>query len=73
MLGVTITSRFEETNISLGNRNTDDGKNIFSNFYVGAHLSRNLGSDTAFKIGIDNWLDIRAAAPIVDLLKALMA
>ena len=34
-------------------------KNIFSNYYIGAHLSRNLGTDTGLKIGIDNWLDVR--------------
>ena len=59
LAGVTITSRFEETSLPIGDRNTNDEKNIFSNFYVGAHLSRNLGPDTALKIGIDNWLDIR--------------
>ena len=59
LVGVTITSRFEETSLALGNRNTNEDKNIFSNFYVGAHLSRNLGIDTGLKIGIDNWLDIR--------------
>ena len=59
LAGVTITSRFEETSLALGNRNINEEKNIFSNYYVGAHLSRNLGTDTGLKIGIDNWLDIR--------------
>ena len=59
LAGITITSRFEETSLALGNRNTNEEKNIFSNFYVGAHLSRNLGPDTGLKIGIDNWLDMR--------------
>ena len=59
LAGITITSRFEETSLALGNRNTNDEKNIFSNFYVGAHLSRNLGTDTGLKVGIDNWLDVR--------------
>ena len=59
LVGITITSRFEETNLPIGNRNTENDQNILSNFYVGAHLSRNLGSDTAFRIGIDNWLDFR--------------
>ena len=59
LAGVTITSRYEETSLSLGDRNTNEEKNILSNFYVGAHLSRNLGPNTALKIGIDNWLDIR--------------
>ena len=59
LAGVTITSRFEETSLALGNRNTNEEKNIFSNYYIGAHLSRNLGTDTGLKIGIDNWLDVR--------------
>ena len=59
LFGLTITSRFEETSLALGDRNANEEKNIFSNFYIGAHLSRNIGPDTALKIGIDNWLDIR--------------
>ena len=59
LAGLTITSRFEETSLSLGNRNTNEDKNLFSNYYIGAHLSRSLSQDTAIKIGIDNWLDIR--------------
>ena len=59
LAGLTITSRFEETSLPIGNRNTTEYKNIFSNYYIGAHLSRNLSPDTAFKVGIDNWLDIR--------------
>ena len=59
LAGLTITSRFEETNLPVGNRNTQEDKNIFSNYYIGAHLSRNLSPDTAIKVGIDNWLDIR--------------
>ena len=43
LVGVTLTGRFEETQLPIGNRNTLDDKNIFSNYYVGAHLSRNLG------------------------------
>ena len=57
--GITVTSRFEETSLQIGERNTEEEKNIFSNFYIGTHISRNFGSDTAFKIGIDNWLDFR--------------
>jgi len=62
LFGLTITSRFEETSLPLGQRNSqtsDDEQNIFSNYYIGAHLSRNLGTDTALKIGVDNWLDVR--------------
>ena len=59
LFGLTITSRFEETGLTFGERNTTETKNIFSNYYIGAHISRNLGSDTALKVGIDNWLDVR--------------
>jgi len=59
LAGVTITARFEETSLPLGERNSIDDNNLFSNYYIGAHLSRNLSPDTALKIGIDNWLDIR--------------
>ena len=59
LLGLTITSRFEETGLTFGERNTNETNNIFSNYFIGAHVSRNLGSDTALKIGIDNWLDVR--------------
>ena len=59
LAGLTITSRFEETSLPIGERNKNEDKNIFSNYYIGAHLSRSLSPDTAIKIGIDNWLDIR--------------
>ena len=61
LFGLTITSRFEETSVPLGSRNSevDNTRNLFSNYYIGAHLSRSFGPDTALKIGIDNWLDIR--------------
>ena len=59
LAGLTITSRFEETSLKLGNRNENENKNLFSNFYVGAHLSRSFSPDTAMKVGIDNWADFR--------------
>jgi hypothetical protein len=59
LVGLTITSLFEETSLPIGDRNTLEEKNIFSNYYIGMHLSRNLSPDTAIKIGVDNWLDIR--------------
>ena len=59
LAGVTITTRFEETSLAIGKRNKDESKNIFSNYYIGAHLSRSFSQDTAAKIGIDNWLDVR--------------
>lgn len=40
LLGLTITGRFEETNLPIGDRNEFEENNIFSNYYVGAHLSR---------------------------------
>jgi len=57
--GLIITGAFEETKLPFGDRNTNEQKNIFSNYYLGAHLSRNIGSDTALRIGIKNWLDIK--------------
>ena len=62
LVGVTITTRIEETKIPFGDRNTQDlegDRNLFAEYYIGAHVSKNLGPDTALKIGIDNWLDVR--------------
>ena len=63
LLGVTFTGRFEETRFGLGDRNTAETKNIFSNYYVGVHLSRNLSPDTAVRVGIDNWIDVKTCGP----------
>jgi len=59
LVGITMTARFEETSLNLGERNSNNKRNLFSNYYVGFHLSRNIGPDTAAKIGIDNWIDVR--------------
>lgn len=60
-LGLTITSSFEETKLQLGSRNTgsDTTRNLFSNYYVGFHLSRALGSDTSIRTGVKNWIDVK--------------
>ena len=62
LVGVTVTTRIEETKLPFGERNTqglETDKNLLDDYYIGAHISRNLGLDTAIKLGIDNWLDIR--------------
>lgn len=64
-LGLTITGMFEETGIQLGDRNNHADENprgLFSNYYVGMHLSKSLGPDTSARIGIKNWIDIRDEA-----------
>lgn len=59
--GLTITSSFEETKLQLGGRNTgsDTSRNLFSNYYIGLHLSRALGPDTSIRGGVKNWIDIK--------------
>ena len=62
LVGLTITGMFEEAGIPFGSRNnnkSDNPRGLFSNFYVGMHLSRNIGIDTAARIGIKNWIDVR--------------
>ncbi len=60
-LGLTITSSFEETKLQLGSRNTggDTSNNLFSNYYVGLHLSRALSPDTSIRGGVKNWIDVK--------------
>jgi len=60
-LGLTITSSFEETKLKLGGRNTgaDSARNLFSNYFVGFHLSRALGPDTSIRTGVKNWIDVK--------------
>jgi len=64
LLGFTLTHVSSETDIRLGNRNRNEKNSnpFFQDYYVGASLSRNLGPDTALKIGIKNWLDVREEA-----------
>ena len=60
--GLTITGMLEETGIQLGNRNNYEDENprgLFTNYYVGMHLSKNLGTDTSARVGIKNWIDVR--------------
>ena len=62
LVGVTVTTRIEETKIPFGERNTQDletDKNLLDEYYVGVHVSRNLSPDTAIKFGIDNWIDVK--------------
>ena len=59
IIGLTFTGSFEETGLRLGDRNETEEKTIFSNYYIGAHLSRNIGPDTAIRVGVKNWLDIK--------------
>ena len=59
IIGLTFTGSFEETSLPLGDRNETEEKTIFSNYYIGAHLSRNIGPDTAIRVGVKNWLDIK--------------
>ena len=69
-VGLVITGAFEETTLPFGERNTNEQKNIFSNYYLGAHLSRNIGTDTALRIGIKNWLDVKECGLICGFPKS---
>ena len=62
ILGLTVTGMFEETNLPVGRRNEYGGENprgLFSNYYVGMHLSRSISDDTSIRVGIKNWIDVR--------------
>ena len=62
LVGLTLTASLEETQIPLGGRNTqnlENDSNFLSEFYVGAHLSRNIGPDTAIRAGIKNWIQYK--------------
>ena len=62
LAGLIVKASFEETNIPLGSRNTGSQRTtrgLFDNYYIGLHLSRNIGIDTAVRIGVDNWLDVK--------------
>ena len=61
-LGLTLTASVEETQLPLGDRNTQNDENdanILDEYYIGAHLSRNFGPDTSVRFGIKNWLDVK--------------
>ena len=62
LLGITLTTYVEETKLPLGDRNTQGSAadaNLFDEYYIGVHLSRNIGLDTAFRVGINNWIDVK--------------
>ena len=59
LFGITLTGSFEETSLPIGDRNTNEDKNILSNYYVGVDLSRNIGPDTAVRVGVKNWIDVK--------------
>ena len=62
LVGLTLTASLEETQVPLGGRNTqnlESDSNFLSEFYVGAHLSRNIGPDTAIRAGIKNWIQYK--------------
>ena len=42
LVGLTITGLFEETQLPFGDRNSSEQKNLFSNYYLGLHLSGTL-------------------------------
>ena len=58
-LGITFSAAFEETSLPVGNRNQSEDNQLLSNYYIGAHLSRNIGTDTAIRAGINNWVDVK--------------
>ena len=61
-VGLTLTASFEETKLPFGDRNTqglETDANIFDEYYIGAHLSRNIGPDTSVRVGIKNWIDVK--------------
>lgn len=62
LVGLVATTSFEETSIPLGDRNNQSNRStngLFDNYYIGLHLSRNLGIDTAVRIGVENWIDVK--------------
>ena len=63
LVGLTFTASIEETSIPFGERNTRNlatDENLLDEYYIGIHLSRNLGIDTAVRIGVENWIDVKA-------------
>lgn len=62
LVGLTFTTSLEETQLPLGDRNTQGlatDENFLAEYYIGAHLSRNIGPDTAVRVGVKNWLDVK--------------
>jgi hypothetical protein len=63
LFGLVATASFEETSIPLGSRNTNSNRSLFDNYYIGLHLTRNLGIDTAIRLGVENWIDVKTCGP----------
>ena len=62
LVGATFTTSIEETQLPLGDRNTqglESDANLLDEYYIGVHLSRNIGPDTAVRVGVKNWLDVK--------------
>ena len=62
LLGLTVTTVLEETQLPFGSRNTqglETDQNFFDEYYIGLHLSRHIGPDTGVRIGVNNWLDVK--------------
>ena len=57
-----LYSIIEETRLPLGDRNTqglETDANLLDEYYIGVHLSRNIGPDTAVRVGVKNWIDVK--------------
>ena len=62
LVGATFTTSIEETQLPLGDRNTqglETDANLLDEYYIGIHLSRNIGPDTAVRVGVKNWIDVK--------------
>ena len=62
LVGATFTTSIEETQLPLGDRNTqglETDANLLDEYYIGVHLSRNIGPDTAVRVGVKNWIDVK--------------
>ena len=62
LVGATVTTSIEETQLPLGDRNTqglESDANLLDEYYIGVHLSRNIGPDTAVRVGVKNWIDVK--------------
>ena len=62
LVGATFTTSIEETQLPLGDRNTqglESDANLLDEYYIGVHLSRNIGPDTAVRVGVKNWIDVK--------------
>ena len=63
LVGATFTTSIEETQLPLGDRNTqgiETDANLLDEYYIGVHLSRNISPDTAVRFGVKNWIQVKA-------------